>query len=97
MTHRAKQLFGKTLKTLSLNGLILTETQYPPYSKLPEHSHAFAYFCFVLQGAFTEKYGKQNRLCAPSTSIFHTRSTKRIRILFTMRADVVLIFSWNLR
>lgn len=72
MTRRGEQLFGTTLKTLALGELILTETQYPPFSRLPEHSHDFAYFCFVLQGTFTEKFGRQQRLCQPSTLIFHT-------------------------
>jgi AraC family transcriptional regulator len=72
MTGRTKNLFGNILKSCSFNDLTLTETQYAPFSRLPEHSHSFAYFCFVLQGAYTENDGRKDRLCTPSTLIFHS-------------------------
>ena len=47
------------------------ETSYAPTLKLPAHSHELAYFCFVIEGSFTECYGKRSRLCCPSTLVFH--------------------------
>lgn len=74
MTSRTEHLFGNVIKTCSLNSVILSETEYAPFSKLAEHSHSFAYFCFVLRGAYTENYGSKNRLCTPSTLIFHSQN-----------------------
>ncbi|HKR00535.1 MAG TPA: AraC family transcriptional regulator [Pyrinomonadaceae bacterium] len=49
----------------------MTETLYAQSLKLPEHSHSSAYFCFVLQGSFTERQGRGLRTCGASTLIFH--------------------------
>ena len=47
------------------------ETEYSSYVRLPLHSHPFSYFCFVLGGSFTERFGRQERVCWPATLIFH--------------------------
>jgi AraC family transcriptional regulator len=44
---------------------------YQPNVNLPKHSHPTAYFSFVLQGTYTEKFRKESRRCSPSTLIFH--------------------------
>jgi len=62
---------GTILKNSSFAGLTLTETAYAPNLSLPGHSHQSSYFCFVLQGGFTETYGKRSRDCSSSTLIFH--------------------------
>lgn len=64
-------LHGDVLRSGSLAGLTLTETVYAQSLELPVHSHERAYFCFVLDGSFTEVYGKRTRTCHPSTLIFH--------------------------
>ena len=63
--------YGETLRITSLSGVTLTETAYTPSLKLPKHSHEQPYFCFVLDGSFTEVYGNRSRSCRPSTLIFH--------------------------
>src|SRR6267143_216087 len=63
--------YGDILGNTSIAGFTLTETAYLPGLTLPKHSHEQAYFCFVLQGRFTEIYGKHSRSCRPSTLIFH--------------------------
>lgn len=62
---------GEVLKTVSTAELELTETLYTPPCRLPAHTHESTYFCFVLEGSFTEFYGARSRSCSASTLIFH--------------------------
>jgi AraC family transcriptional regulator len=64
-------LYGNVLKNNTVAGLALTETTYASRLKLPKHSHEFAYFCFVLDGNFTESYGKSVRSCQRASLIFN--------------------------
>ena len=48
----------------------LVETVYTPEQRLPRHSHERSGFILVLQGTFTETYGRRTRTCAPSCAIF---------------------------
>jgi AraC family transcriptional regulator len=65
-------VYGTLLRSSVVEGFTLTETAYPASLRLPRHSHHSAYFCFVLQGRFTEFYQQQqSRACRPSTLIFH--------------------------
>lgn len=76
MYHKAMKLFpghlyGYVLRGREVAGLALRETSYPPNLELPRHSHEQAYFCFVLQGTYTEIYGSRTRTCKPSALIIH--------------------------
>lgn len=64
-------LYGKTLKSHKVASFELSDRVYPPRYKTPKHSHKQALFCFVMQGHYTETYGKHTRECAPSTLLFH--------------------------
>jgi AraC family transcriptional regulator len=61
---------GKVLKSFDTSGFIMTKIAYPARSRLLEHSHENAHFCFVLQGAYTEFHNKQRMECAPFTLTF---------------------------
>lgn len=63
-------LHGKILKSLQVSDFILSETLHPAKSKLLRHAHSNPYFCFVLQGVYTEVYGKKEITCNPSTLTF---------------------------
>jgi AraC family transcriptional regulator len=63
--------YGNTLENREVAGFRLTETAYPPHIKLPAHSHARPYFCFILQGAYAETYGRKGRMCRRSMLIYH--------------------------
>ncbi|MEZ5428688.1 MAG: AraC family transcriptional regulator [Pyrinomonadaceae bacterium] len=67
-----RQLFGQTVKSNWLADFRFTETVYSESVRLPFHSHGFAYFCFVLDGSFTERVEKNEHLCQSSTVVFHT-------------------------
>jgi len=71
MKHLSGYPYGETLRNTFLSGFTLTETAYASSLKLPKHSHDQAYFCFVLDGTFTEIYGKRELSCRPSTLVFH--------------------------
>lgn len=49
-------LHGRVMKSLRVSDFILTETAYHADSRLPQHAHESSYFCFVLQGAYTERF-----------------------------------------
>ncbi len=65
-------LHGRVIKSLRVSDFILTETAYDARAKLPLHAHESSYFCFVLQGVYTERYGKREVVCKPSTLTFRT-------------------------
>ena len=71
MKHLSRYPYGETVGNTYVSGFTLTETAYAPSLKLPKHSHEDAYFCFVLDGNFSEVYGKHTRDCRPSTLVFH--------------------------
>lgn len=61
---------GKILKSLDTAGFVMTEIAYSAESRLSEHSHENAHFCFVLQGSYTESDSKNVLECEPSTLTF---------------------------
>ncbi len=71
MKTHSKKLYGKILKSSSLSGFEFSETAYPEKLELPFHAHNFSYFCYVLEGDFTENYGRSEHLCRASTLVYH--------------------------
>jgi AraC family transcriptional regulator len=67
---RPGSLQGRVTKSLRVSDFILTEASYDAGSRLPPHAHERSYFCFVLHGAYTERYGRREILCKPSTVTF---------------------------
>lgn len=63
-------LHGRVTKSLSVSDLILTETAFDAHSRLPKHAHENSYFCFALQGVYTERYGNREVICQPCTLTF---------------------------
>lgn len=61
---------GKTLKSLEVADFIITENMHLAGSKLSEHAHENAVFCFVLEGSYSEFHYKQEIICKPSTLTF---------------------------
>jgi AraC family transcriptional regulator len=63
--------YGNVLKTVSTACFELTETSYASSLRLSTHAHDATYFCFVLEGSFTEFYERRSRSCRSSTLVFH--------------------------
>ena len=76
MSSFSEWIRGTVSKKLSFAGYEFTEATYAPGVKLSPHSHDCVYFRYVLEGDFTEFYGKKELLSGPSTVIF--RSTDEI-------------------
>ncbi|HWP45462.1 MAG TPA: AraC family transcriptional regulator [Blastocatellia bacterium] len=67
----AGSFHGVALGHKATRDFILSEYSYPGGASVPVHHHSWPYFCFVLEGAFTEQSGGQNRTCGPGTLIYH--------------------------
>lgn len=67
----AGQYFGSVLRRLDLPSVRITETFYPPFTRLPAHAHRAAYFCCVRNGRYEESYGTRSRQCGPLSVVFH--------------------------
>jgi AraC family transcriptional regulator len=63
-------LHGRVIKSLEVSGFILTETAHRARTRLSQHAHENSYFCFVLQGVYTERYGRREVVCKPATLTF---------------------------
>ena len=61
---------GCITKSLRVADFILTESAFDPHSRLPRHAHENSYFCFGLQGVYTERCGRREVVCQPSALTF---------------------------
>lgn len=50
---------GRTLQTLSVPGITLTEAAFAAGSRFPWHAHRRASLCLVLEGTFIERFGRE--------------------------------------
>lgn len=63
--------YGQTLRQYQAGGFSLSETCYPPQTKLPRHSHESHYFCFVRRGSYRESFEQTARACEPAMMLYH--------------------------
>lgn len=61
---------GEFINSRVVKGLPLAEAVYASNLELPKHSHRHGGFCLILQGGYTESYGKTLLECAPSSVKF---------------------------
>lgn len=64
------QFFGETEKTLFLDGLTLTDTDYT-VEKVDWHYHENPYFTFIVSGNIVEGNKKETYNCPAGTLLFH--------------------------
>jgi AraC family transcriptional regulator len=64
------QFFGQTNKTIHLDGITLTDTEYT-LDKVDWHYHENAYFTFILQGNVIEGNKKEVYNCSAGSLLFH--------------------------
>jgi AraC family transcriptional regulator len=50
---------------------VLSEASYPPEFEVPVHAHEHPFYCLILGGGCTEKYGTRTRTCTASHLVFH--------------------------
>jgi AraC family transcriptional regulator len=68
---RPGDFFGEVLNVSEGCGFVLTDARYEVGSRLPVHSHELAFFCLLLDGHYTEHYGRRTTSYAPFTVAFH--------------------------
>ncbi len=64
------EFYGQTNKTISLEGITLTDTIYT-HNKVDWHYHENAYFTFILQGNVIEGNKKEVYNCSAGSLLFH--------------------------
>jgi AraC family transcriptional regulator len=65
------RFYVETIKSQRLAGLELFYCVYPSQLETPRHSHENAFFGFVLEGAYSEKYAHRSLTFEPSFLAFH--------------------------
>lgn len=61
---------GEFINSRVVKGLLLAEAIYASKLELPKHSHRHGGFCLILQGGYTESYGRTLLECEPSSVKF---------------------------
>jgi AraC family transcriptional regulator len=84
-------LQGRVTKSLRVSDFVLTEASYDARSRLPPHAHERSYFCFVLQGVYTERYARQEILCKPASVTFRTADEPHEALLHDAAARVFVV------
>jgi AraC family transcriptional regulator len=63
--------YGQTICVREVAGFRLTECRFRPEARIPDHEHATAHLCVVLDGQYIESYGRRVRCCTPRTVVLH--------------------------
>ena len=97
MKHlKTGEFHGQTNKTIHLNGITLTDTEYT-HDKVDWHYHENAYFTFILQGNVIEGNRKEIYNCSEGSLLFHNWQEPHYNIKpegFTRGFHIELEKSW---
>lgn len=72
------QYYGDILRKRQASGLILSELRHEGARKLPAHSHELAFFCLLLNGNYSERFGSKRVTYKPLTVMFHPPGTTHV-------------------
>ena len=67
--------FGKILRSIDVNGIMLSESAYSGKTTLPMHYHKNPYFCYVLSGNYSEHTKGSEFNCTKGDVLFHPENT----------------------
>lgn len=70
-TLKPGHFFGQVLHKHARGGIILAELKHDRARKLPTHSHELAFFHLLLDGGYSETFGRRTAALNPLTIIFH--------------------------
>lgn len=90
------QFFGQTNRTIQLEGVTLTDTEYT-HEKVDWHYHENAYFTFILAGCVIEGNKKETYNCTPGSLLFHNWQESHYNIKprgFTRGFHIELEHKW---
>jgi AraC family transcriptional regulator len=65
------RFYGEVVNMHRRCGLQLSDARYGAGERLPRHSHELAFFCLLLDGAYSERYGQRATSYRPFTIVFH--------------------------
>ncbi|MBZ0203791.1 MAG: helix-turn-helix transcriptional regulator [Ignavibacteria bacterium] len=74
---------GAAKKTLNVNGLIVSDTEYRNKTHFPTHCHENPYFAFVLKGGYDETNKHDKSRHTTGNVVFHNRHEKHSNENFT--------------
>lgn len=72
----------------------LVESVYPASSVMARHTHELAHISIVLRGAYAERYGRRERLAAPSLLVVHPPGEEHS---VAFKSDGAHVFSIHLK
>lgn len=70
-TLRPGHFYGQILHKHVRRGIILAELKHDRAGRLPTHSHELAFFNLLLDGGYSETFGRRTAALKPLTIIFH--------------------------
>lgn len=82
---------GRVTRSLTVADFILTEAAFDPNSRLPRHAHENSYFCFSLQGVYTERYGNREVVCRPSALTFRSSAQTHEALVHNAKTRVFML------
>ena len=88
---RPGSFHGRITKSLRVADFILTESEFDPHSRLPRHAHENSYFCFGLQGVYTERCGSREVVCRPSALTFRASGQTHEAVVHGVRTRVLML------
>lgn len=74
------QYYGDIFQSTNANGIILTKSDYEHNSSIPKHYHNNPYFCYVLDGHYTEHFFQNIITCTKGDIIFHPKETEHYNL-----------------
>lgn len=89
--RRPGALHGHVTKTLAVADFVLSESKFDPLSRLPRHAHENSYFCFSLQGVYTERYGKREVVCRPAALTFRSSAQTHEAVVHNVETRVFVL------
>lgn len=65
------QYYGDISQTKNLSEILLTVSNYTSGSSIPSHYHSNPYFCYILDGTYSEYSSKKHIICKKGDVIYH--------------------------
>ena len=68
---RAGMFYGSAVDSRNITGFNIIESAYDTHAVIPRHSHELANLCVVLNGRYTERFGRMRAERSASEVVFH--------------------------
>jgi AraC family transcriptional regulator len=95
-----RNIYGDLVRRHVQEGIILSETNFPPYLHIPLHTHdEHAYFSLALRGGYLEIVRNRTYVCGPRVVAFHPSGAahsnqffdNEVTTLFTIRLNASML------